>query len=141
MKRLAGWMVLFLFVSVLVRQITSCGKPSPLEEDPATSGIPNSPYPVPSTIDCPGGTNLSYLNFGKQYLYRYCVGCHSISLSGSGRHGAPVDINLDYAADALAFRTDMLLYAGNDGAKMPPGVAVAKEERALFREWLKCGAP
>ncbi len=134
-------LLLSLGLGVLPGQATSCGKPSPLEEDPATSGIPNSPFPVPSTIDCPNGTNLSYGNFGKQYMHRYCTGCHSSSLSGAGRNGAPAEINLDFAADAITFRTDMLLHAANDGAKMPPGVAVPREERALFREWLKCGAP
>lgn len=125
----------------LLCQAVSCGSPSPVEDDPPPLNIPNSPYPVPSSLDCPTGTNLTWQNFGQQYLRRYCSGCHSAALSGSARHGAPDGMNFDFASDALAFRVDMVLHAANDGAKMPPGVSVPREERSLFREWLKCGAP
>ena len=120
----------------------SCGTGGSDSGDVETVPLgPNQPLPIPTSIDCPSGTNLTFQNFGGQFLRRYCSGCHSVNLSGSDRHGAPEDINLDTAADGLTFRIDMIRYASGDEASMPPGVAVQKDERTLFREWLKCGAP
>lgn len=135
----AAWTILMLVISVAL--FDACGRPSDLEPDPVSSGGPNSAIPVPSLIDCSQGTTLSWDNFGRQFIRRYCSGCHSASLNGSGRQGAPTDMNFDTHAEALEFRVDMLLHAASNGAKMPPGVPVGRDERALFSEWLKCGAP
>ena len=122
-------------------QLISCGGGGGSDPDESTVVNSNRPFPVPTTLDCSAGSNLSYENFGAQFLRRYCSGCHSVNLSGAGRSGAPDTINLDSAADAIALRVDMIRSAGPDDAKMPPGVNVLKDERELFREWLACGAP
>jgi hypothetical protein len=120
---------------------SGCGrKPSPEDPD-APAGSGNLPVPVRASLDCPNGTALTWQNFGGFYLRRYCASCHAASLSGDDRRGAPSDISFDSAADALAFRMSMLKVAASDDGTMPPGVVVPFSERALFREWLNCGAP
>lgn len=129
------------FWCIMVTSVLGCGqKPSPEEPDtPAGSG--NVPVPVRPSLDCPQGTALTWQNFGRFYLRKYCASCHAAALSGDDRQGAPVDISFDTAADALALRTVMLKVAAPDNGAMPPGVVVPVAERALLREWLNCGAP
>jgi len=127
--------------AVCIHFLVSCGGASASDPDEPTSMNPNKPLPVPTSLNCPAGTSLSYENFGAQFLRRYCSGCHSVNLVGIDRHGAPELINFDSAADAVSLRVEMIRSAGADDARMPPGVSVLKDERALFREWLNCGAP
>jgi len=140
LRLLAGFMAAAT-AAVCVNFIASCGGASASDPDEPSALNPNKPLPVPTSLNCPAGTNLSYENFGLQFLRRYCSGCHSLNLTGVDRHGAPESVNFDSAADAITLRIEMLRYAGSDDASMPPGVTILKDERALFREWLNCGAP
>ena len=126
---------------VILAGLGGCGrKPSPEEPDtPPGSG--NVPVPVRPSLDCPQGTALTWQNFGRFYLRKYCASCHAAAVSGDDRRGAPADVSFDSAADALAFRTVMLKVAAPADGAMPPGVVVPVAERAMFREWLNCGAP
>lgn len=118
-----------------------CGrKVSPEDPEPNTSGS-NTPVNVPGNLECPNGTSLSWSRFGRAYIRKYCASCHSGTLSGGSRLGAPDDVNFDSAADVLAHRVTILGVAAPDNGTMPPAVPVPAGERALFREWLNCGAP
>lgn len=80
-------------------------------------------------------------------MSNYCVRCHSSSLAGSARNGAPSDHNFDSLAAIVA--TDgahIDEVAGASGAHvnqvMPPsGPFPTLEERQQLAEWIACGTP
>lgn len=133
--------ILTTAIGMFVQLIVSCGGASAPDPDDPTAMNQNKPLPVPTSLNCPAGTNLSYENFGAQFLRRYCSGCHSSNLTAADRQGAPDSVNFDSAADAVSLRIEMIRFAAADDGSMPPGVTILKDERALFREWLNCGAP
>lgn len=88
--------------------------------------------------DCSRAPALSYENFGKPFVTRYCTSCHSGALSGADRSDAPVDINLD-TYDAVAAQAGRIQAAVlGDQPTMPPGGGPTATEMALLGEWLTC---
>ncbi len=140
LKIISGFIVVAT-AGIFMQVVVSCGGASAPDPDEPDAINQNNPFPVPTTLNCPAGTNLSYENFGAQFLRRYCSGCHSVNLAGEDRQGAPDAVNFDSSTDAISLRVEMIQYAGADDASMPPGISILKDERALFREWLNCGAP
>ena len=61
-----------------------------------------SAHPTPTGTTCAdpdpvtGTTTLTYDNFGKQFMDRYCVNCHSHCLKIAQRNGAPLFHDFDY---------------------------------------------
>src|SRR5690348_11607418 len=61
----------------------------------AACGCTSTPVPTPTGTTCPdpdpntGTTTLTWDNFGKQFMYQYCVNCHDSMLPTSQRNGAP----------------------------------------------------
>ena len=101
------------------------------------------PLVLPSEIDCPNGTNLTYENFGEPFMLRYCVSCHSSQVEGDLRGGAPIDVNLDSPGNVAIWRKSILETSANDlGNRMPPQTdMVPRRDRTLLSEWIRCGAP
>ncbi|MCB9707814.1 MAG: c-type cytochrome [Myxococcales bacterium] len=103
----------------------------------------------PSGATCPVDSLLSYENFGKAFMDEYCVGCHSTSLSGASRNGAPSDHNFDSLAAIRQVEVehiDMLAAGGHHhiNTEMPPEdhpPHPSDEERRMLGEWLACGTP
>jgi uncharacterized membrane protein len=95
---------------------------------------------------CPKTQTLTYANFGQAFMQKYCLRCHSASVQGSARLGAPSDHNFDSLADirSLAEHIDMNAGSGPGGTNtaMPEGDPTpTTDERAKLSEWLACGAP
>ena len=101
----------------------------------------------PSGATCPTESTLSYATFGEAFMSQYCTSCHSSSLSGAARNGAPSDHNfdtLDAIRDVGADHIDRAAAAGPDyvNTVMPPSgqePQPSEEERRLLGEWLACG--
>jgi hypothetical protein len=109
------------------------------DDDHASEGEPTG------TV-CPTAQTLTYANFGQSFIQTYCLRCHSSSLSGAARMGAPDDHNFDTVEDvrALATHIDSLAGAGPNAVNtaMPDGEPRPSEAmRRQFSEWLTCGAP
>lgn len=91
-----------------------------------------------SAETCGRTPSLTYENFGKGYLAKHCVGCHS-SLNPSGhRKGAPVGVDLDTYEFVLLWAERIDVRALGDQPSMPPGGGPSEEERARLEEWLTC---
>lgn len=94
-----------------------------------------SSYPCP-----PGGTKLTYADFGAPFMATWCQSCHgSQSLD---RRGAPGEFIFDTQAQVQHHRERIFVRsaAGNDS--MPPGPDdPGAAERGRLGEWLSCGAP
>lgn len=100
--------------------------------------------PPPMTIDeysCPQtGTQLTYDNFGAEFLDARCNRCHSAE--AGDRHGAPESYRFDTLDDVHAHRDRIFVRAAGPNTTMPPGPEdPPADERAQLAEWLACGAP
>ena len=97
--------------------------------------------PAPMTIDemaCPpGGTPLTYANFGQRFFAESCNACHS-----SAAHGAPEAYKFD-TLDEVHMRADRIFVrAAGPNVTMPPGPDdPPADDRDSLAEWLACGAP
>jgi cbb3-type cytochrome c oxidase subunit III len=90
---------------------------------------------------CPGGSTLSYENFGRGFFEQYCLHCHSLMRTGTDRGGAPQGVNFD-TLDAIAARKDDIWHmAADTNMEMPAsGPAPSAAERHKLGDWLACGA-
>ena len=95
---------------------------------------------------CPSGSNLSYQSFGQSFMGAYCTRCHSSTVAGGARQGAPSGADFDTIGGIRAYLNlvDAHAAAGpaavNDG--MPPSPPrPTNPERFQLGEWLACGAP
>lgn len=116
----------------LMLLIAACGEPSVF--GPPTESV------------CPQGSTLTYENFGKNFMTKYCTRCHSSELMGADRQGAPSfhDFDTLYGIKAVYDHIDETTAAGpasvNEG--MPPDdPKPTLDERYQLGEWIACGMP
>jgi uncharacterized membrane protein len=93
---------------------------------------------------CPNNSTLTYDNFGKKFMQDYCLRCHSQSLNGAARMGAPSDHNFDSLANiqAMAMHIDAKAGSGPNATNtaMPPSnPKPTAAERTRLSEWIACG--
>src|SRR6185295_10619510 len=72
----------FFWASIALCAV-ACG--DPVEE---TEGGPTGSV-------CPDDSTLTYESFGRAFMTAYCTRCHSSTLEGSSRQGAPSDHDFD----------------------------------------------
>lgn len=99
------------------------------------------PYTTIEQHPCPpGGTSLTYANFGAEFMNRYCQGCHgSAALE---RAGAPGEYIFDTVEQIQRHRARIFVRAAATNDSMPPGPDDPPfTERQRLAEWLACGAP
>jgi hypothetical protein len=95
----------------------------------ACVGTPISDHPCP-----PGGTTLTYDNFGQEFFEEWCVRCHGGPNGYSSR-------SFTTQADIQAQRDRIFINAAANNAFMPPGPdGPSPEEREELADWLACGA-
>lgn len=88
----------------------------------------------------PGGTRLTYANFGKQFLDGWCQSCHGST--ALDRHGAPGEFIFDTDAEVQLHRDRIFVRAAASNDSMPPGPNDPPSAlRDKLAEWLACGAP
>jgi uncharacterized membrane protein len=91
-------------------------------------------YPCP-----PGGTTLTYDDFGRDFLANNCQRCHGAPTSE--RNGAPGDFDFGTLEQVRAHEDRIFARAAADNTTMPPGPDdPPEEERQKLAEWLACGA-
>ena len=91
----------------------------------------------PITAYCNRQPKLTYENFGKAYMGKWCTGCHSSLQRENQRVGAPPDVNLDTWDDVL-LHADRIQARSVDTTTMPPAAGVSQEETNQLGEWLRC---
>jgi len=100
----------------------------------------------PTGAACPDGSTLTYETFGRSFMESYCTRCHSSTLSGEARRGAPLyhDFDTPTGIRAVADHVDQMAGSGPSATNtlMPPGGAMPTlAERQRLAEWLACDAP
>ena len=126
-------------MSWLVRALVLC----------AACSSPSELFGPPTGATCPTPSTLTYANFGEPFMTSYCIGCHSSTLMGAQRHGAPLLHDFDTQAGILPFiaHIDETTASGPDATNtaMPPDgttpTTPTLAERQMLGEWLACGAP
>lgn len=83
----------------------------------------------------PGGTTLTYENFGRDFFDRQCVSCHGGANAYSSRSFTTVE-------SIRTSRERIFVNSAGGNVTMPPGPDDPPlEEREKLAEWLACGAP
>ncbi len=92
-------------------------------------------YPCP-----PGGTTLTYDNFGLSFMATWCNSCHSAP--NGERSGAPDDFVFATHADVIAHKDRIFARSADTNDSMPPGPdTIPPQQRIDLANWLACGAP
>ena len=99
----------------------------------------------PTGALCPPSPTLTYANFGQAFMEAYCTRCHSSTLTGAARMGAPDfhDFDTQFGVQAVAEHIDEAAAAGPAATNtaMPPNAPMPSlAERQQLAEWIACGA-
>ena len=107
-------------------------------DDPKDSATPpTTTEGLPAELgDCAEGTDLGWADLEPVFA-GHCTGCHSTTLTGDDRVGAPemIDYDTEDAALANAFLTWSVIYSG----QMPKTGSLSDENALTIWEWLSCG--
>lgn len=96
---------------------------------------------------CPSTDAPTARNFGQAFLESYCLSCHSASVTGPGRGGAPTGLDFDTLEKVRAQSHDIDAHAAagpsaTNTAMPPRGLPQPTQaERQRLGQWLACGAP
>jgi hypothetical protein len=117
--------------------LLECGGSTPGDSDQGGDSRPGGDSGGDSALGGDGPTTVTYCHQIKPVLDNYCTSCHSSALSGAARNGAPVGVDLDTYAGAVANanRSNIRIQANT----MPPGGGVPANQRALFSTWVDTG--
>lgn len=103
--------------------------------------VSDAPLEVPEEIgECPDGSTVTSADV-EAVLADNCTRCHSASLTGDDRNGAPDEYNWDTAADVRAYDADAFLWNRIYLGEMPEDADMADEDAYVLWEWLSCGSP
>jgi hypothetical protein len=116
----------------------------------------DSPTPTGTECPSPDPMTLTYDNFGRDFMQRYCIVCHDSSLTRSMRNGAPLYHDFDTLIGVLQVSNHVDEQAGSgpnaSNDFMPPsrcpstkGGALdtdcarpTEEERKNLALWIAC---
>ncbi len=90
------------------------------------------------TVDCATPAVPTYAMVTA--LTTSCVNCHSSTLSGGARFGAPTGLDYNTFASAMTNATEGAaeIFAGS----MPPAPAIiAEADKQVYYRWALCGTP
>jgi cytochrome c1 len=101
---------------------------------------------TPTQAVCPTTQTLTYTNFGQAFMASYCLRCHSESVMGDARNGAPTDHNFDQLDVIRSLAGHIDEYAGSGPAATNTVMPINEPrpsigERQQLSEWLACGGP
>ena len=92
--------------------------------------------PPPACEDGPTWTSA-----GQPFVTTWCTPCHSSTVIGDDRQGAPVGVDFDTYNATTTWAGSLRPQVAGDTASMPPAGGPSREDRADFVAWLDCGMP
>jgi hypothetical protein len=119
----------------------------------------DSVFGPPTESTCPPDSTLTYENFGKPFMEKYCTACHDEDLRGVDRNGAPSfhDFDTLFGVRAVSNHIDETSAAGPaatntgmppDECPSTPGGPLDRScprptmaERTQLGQWIACGLP
>lgn len=102
-----------------------------------------SPVPTPTKATCPSADAPTWDGFAKPFFDSYCVRCHSSTLAGAARMGAPEfhDFDTREGADRVLNHIDEQAGSGPAATNelMPKSAPrPSKQERETLAQWIAC---
>jgi len=94
----------------------------------------------PAIDTCATGTDTTWYNTGRPVTLAWCAPCHSQTLVGDERQGAPEGVNLDDYAGVVAW-AERIRVRATEAGDMPPMGGVPPEDLERLQEWIDCGLP
>ena len=105
-----------------------------------TAPVPIGGVPQELDADCQDAA-LTYIDDAAPVFDQHCTFCHSSTLAGPARNGAPETANYDSAAGVRAVGEAYIWQRIRD-AEMPLGLPAVPDDQAIgLHAWLSCGAP
>jgi uncharacterized membrane protein len=98
-----------------------------------------SPSDSGPTGECADAPVVTWDNFGAGFLTENCDACHSATVTGDARNGAPEKVTFDTKEQAWSWAEDILRMASGDDPQMPPEGGTSADDRARLTWWLECG--
>ncbi len=89
-----------------------------------------------SQVDCKA---ITVPKFAEMTAWSKCTNCHSTTLSGAARIGAPTAINFDKYDEAV-MDADLARSEVESGS-MPPGGGLSAAEKTQIVDWASCDTP
>jgi uncharacterized membrane protein len=89
-----------------------------------------------AAVDC---KTVTVPKYAEMTAWGKCTNCHSSTLSGGSRAGAPAGIDFD-KYDAAVMDADRALSEVESGA-MPPGGGLSGAEKTQIINWASCDTP
>lgn len=87
----------------------------------------------------PTGSRRDYAGFAREFLDLHCGGCHSSTLEGEARQGAPEGQDFDLPASLRAHAG--LIQSSLLRQDMPPAAPAPADDVEAMVEWIACGLP
>ena len=99
------------------------------------------PWTAPLTTPAGGAGGDTWTSFAQPFFASYCTRCHSSTLTGAARNGAPDGYNWDDEA-AVRAHLDMIRTAVGVGNFMPPSDPRPPcDDRRRIVRWIDADAP
>jgi cytochrome c5 len=99
------------------------------------------PWTAPLTTPDGGAGGDTWTSFAQPFFASYCTRCHSSTLTGAARNGAPDGYNWDDEA-AVRAHLDMIRTAVGVGNFMPPSDPRPPcDDRRRIVRWIDAAAP
>ena len=90
-------------------------------------------------VDCAEVTN--WTTVGAPFIYTWCTPCHSATLTGDARQGAPEGVDFATLEDVQAYADRIEARALSGTPTMPPAGGPTDEDLAAVADWFTCGLP
>lgn len=99
--------------------------------------------PTPTEATCPTANAPTWDGFAKPFFDKYCTRCHSSTLTGGARNGAPAFHDFDTRTGVQGVLVHIDQQAGSGPAAtnelMPPSSPVpTKAEREMLAQFVAC---
>ena len=89
-----------------------------------------------TAVDC---KTVTVAKYSEMTAWGKCTNCHSSTLSGASRAGAPAGIDFDMY-DSAVMDADRALSEVESGS-MPPGGTISAAEKTQIINWASCDTP
>ena len=94
---------------------------------------------VVEPVDCAEVTTWSTV--GAPFIYTWCTPCHSSTISGADRQGAPEGVSFGGLEDVQAWADRIEVRVFAESNPMPPAGGLSAEELEAVAAWIECGLP
>ncbi len=124
--RKSSLLLILVALGVVVALVLSCGT----GDEPKTN----------ANSGASGSITPTWNNFAQGFFQNYCLRCHSSSVTGAARNGAPDGVNFDTYSDVVAESANIRNEVSTAGMPPTPPMPTTTEDQTLVA-WIDAGMP